>query len=57
MSLTVTGTFTRSGGIYAAVFKHTKQLNLKAIQRVVVSFDPFGKNVQNTRYYYWLRQL
>jgi uncharacterized protein YlzI (FlbEa/FlbD family) len=51
MALVVTGTKTRSGGIFAAVKRHANFINLKPATRVLIKFDPFGENS------YWIRQF
>lgn len=49
MSIKVGGTFSRSGGIVSAIGKQLKLINLKAVQRVTVTFDPFQENANPTR--------
>lgn len=49
MSVPFSGTFTRSGGIFAAIAKQIKMLNLKAVNRVTVKFDPFHEKANITR--------
>lgn len=49
MSIKVGGTFSRSGGIVSAIGKQLKMLNLKAVQRITVTFDPFHENAVPTR--------
>lgn len=49
MSVPFSGTFTRSGGVLSAIAKQIKLLNLKAVKRVTVKFDPFHENANNTR--------
>lgn len=39
------GTFIRSAGLYSALAKQAKLLNLKAAKRIHITFDPFGENV------------
>ncbi|KAK7068566.1 ribosomal protein, L53 [Halocaridina rubra] len=43
------GTFLRSAGIYSAIAKNCKILNLKPAKRIEFNFDPFGENVLSTR--------
>lgn len=50
MSVKFSGSLTRSGGVYSAIGKQIKQLNLKAVKRITVTFDPFNENVKPTRY-------
>lgn len=50
MSVKFSGSFTRSKGIFSAIIKNLNQINLKAVQKVTVTFDPFKENVKNTRY-------
>lgn len=50
MSVKFSGSFTRSKGIFSAINKNLGQINLKAVKRVTVTFDPFKENVKNTRY-------
>ena len=40
-----TGSFTRSAGLFSALAKQVKLLNLKPAKRVVFSYDPFGEDV------------
>lgn len=49
MSIPTTGSLSRSGGILAAIAKNVRLMNLKAVKRISVSFDPFGANVKHTR--------
>lgn len=49
MSIRVTGSLTRSGGLISAIAKNVRLLNLKAAKRITISFDPFGENVKHTR--------
>ncbi|XP_065087647.1 uncharacterized protein mRpL53 [Ochlerotatus camptorhynchus] len=49
MSIKVGGTFSRSGGIVSAIGKQLKLINLKAVQRITVTFDPFQENACPTR--------
>ncbi|XP_055598992.1 uncharacterized protein LOC129748403 [Uranotaenia lowii] len=49
MSISFSGTFSRSGGIVSAIGKQLKLVNLKAVQRVTVTFDPFQENAIPTR--------
>lgn len=50
MSIPVSGTFRRSGGVVSAIGKQLRGVNLKAAKRITVKFDPFGDNVTHTRY-------
>ncbi|XP_052871699.1 uncharacterized protein LOC128277295 [Anopheles cruzii] len=49
MSIKVGGAFRRSGGVVSAIGKQLKLVNLKAVQRVTVSFDPFHDSAVPTR--------
>lgn len=49
MSLPRTGSLSRSAGLISAVAKNLRLLNLKAVKRITVSFDPLGENVKETR--------
>ncbi|XP_058466689.1 uncharacterized protein LOC131439553 [Malaya genurostris] len=49
MSIKLSGTFTRSGGVFSAIGKQLKMLNLKAVKRITVTFDPFQENAVPTR--------
>lgn len=49
MSINLTGSVSRSGGLMSAIAKNVRLLNLKAVKRITISFDPFGENVKETR--------
>jgi large subunit ribosomal protein L53 len=49
MSIKYSGTFTRSGGLISAIIKQAKIVNLKAVKRVTVKFDPFHPSSGHTR--------
>ncbi|XP_053689086.1 uncharacterized protein LOC128738180 [Sabethes cyaneus] len=49
MSIKLSGTLSRSRGVFAAITKQLKLLNLKAVQRITVTFDPFHDRVIPTR--------
>ncbi|KAJ0182437.1 hypothetical protein K1T71_001806 [Dendrolimus kikuchii] len=49
MSIPISGTFQRSLGVISAIGKQLKLVNLKAVKRITVKFDPFGNNVTHTR--------
>lgn len=49
MSIKYSGTIVRSRGLVSAIAKQFKLINLKAVQRVTIKFDPFAENVQSTR--------
>jgi len=49
MSVKFSGGFSRSKGIFSSIVKNLKQVNLKAVKRVTVTFDPFQENVKSTR--------
>lgn len=50
MSVKFSGSFTKSNGILSAIIKNIKKINLKAVNKVTVTFDPFKENVKSTRY-------
>jgi hypothetical protein len=50
MSIKFSGTFKRSAGVSSAIAKQLELLNLKPVKNIVVKFDPFNKNVTETRY-------
>jgi hypothetical protein len=50
MSVGFSGTLKRSGGVASAIAKQIRLLNLKPVKNIVVKFDPFNKNVTQTRY-------
>lgn len=50
MSVPFSGTLKRSAGIVSAIAKQLRFVNLKPVKKVVVKFDPFNKNVTETRY-------
>ncbi|XP_055628855.1 uncharacterized protein LOC129770194 [Toxorhynchites rutilus septentrionalis] len=49
MSIARSGTFTRSGGIVSAIGKQLKMINLKAVSRITVTFDPFQEKAVPAR--------
>ncbi|EFX81361.1 hypothetical protein DAPPUDRAFT_303408 [Daphnia pulex] len=49
MSIPFSGGFTRSAGIYSAIGKQLKSVNLKPVKQVVFKFDPFRPNVKTIR--------
>ncbi len=50
MSVKFHGSLTRSKGVFSSILKNLEQINLKAVKRVTITFDPFKENVKNTRY-------
>lgn len=50
MSIPASGALRRSGGVVSAIGKQVKLINLKAVNRITVTFDPFSENVKSTRY-------
>lgn len=50
MSIRFSGTLKRSAGVASAIAKQVRLLNLKPVKNIVVKFDPFNKNVKETRY-------
>nr|CAH0112735.1 unnamed protein product [Daphnia galeata] len=49
MSVPFSGGFSRSAGIYSAIGKQLKSVNLKPVKQVVFKFDPFRPNVKTIR--------
>lgn len=49
MSIYYSGTLKRSGGIASAISKQLKQINLKGVKRIEITFDPFAKEVTSAR--------
>lgn len=49
MSIKFSGAISRSGGIAAAIAKQIRLVNLKAVKRVTVAFDPFDEKSSATR--------
>uniref|UniRef100_T1GGZ1 Large ribosomal subunit protein mL53 n=1 Tax=Megaselia scalaris TaxID=36166 RepID=T1GGZ1_MEGSC len=49
MSIPFSGTLRKSGGVVSAIGKQLKQINLKGVKRINVTFDPFSENVKSTR--------
>ncbi|CAG9855688.1 unnamed protein product [Phyllotreta striolata] len=49
MSIIYTGAFSRSGGIYSAIQKQLKMVNLKLVKKIQVQFDPFHPNAVTAR--------
>merc|ERR1712126_184020 len=43
------GRFSRSAGIYSAIGKQLKSVNLKPVEKIVFKFDPFRQNVTTVR--------
>ncbi|XP_055682808.1 39S ribosomal protein L53, mitochondrial [Lutzomyia longipalpis] len=43
------GTITRSGGLFSAIAKHSKLINIKPVNRITFQFDPFSKNSTELR--------
>lgn len=50
MSISYSGTVTRSAGIVSAIAKQTRLMNLKAAKRITVTFDPLHENAKEIRY-------
>jgi len=44
-----TGTVSRGAGLFAALAKNSKQLNLKPAKRLNFTFDPFGEDILSIR--------
>lgn len=49
MSVPFSGALRRSGGLMSAIGKQTKLVNLKGVQRITVTFDPFHESAIPTR--------
>lgn len=49
MSIYYSGALKRSQGIVSAIGKELKRVNLKGVNRVTITFDPFAENVKSTR--------
>ncbi|XP_055857322.1 uncharacterized protein LOC129920134 [Episyrphus balteatus] len=49
MSIHYSGALRRSNGVVAAIAKQLKSVNLKAVNRITVSFNPFNENAKSTR--------
>ncbi|XP_055537922.1 uncharacterized protein LOC129725770 [Wyeomyia smithii] len=49
MSIKLSGTFTRSRGVLSGIAKELRQINLKAVQRITITFDPFHERAIPTR--------
>lgn len=53
MSIVRNGLVKSAGGLFSHIAKNVKLVNLKAVKRITISFDPFGENVKSTR---WVRK-
>lgn len=49
MSIVINGLLKNPTGVLTFIAKNVKLVNLKAVKRITVSFDPFGENVRSTR--------
>lgn len=49
MSIAFSGRFARNGGLMKELTRELKNVNLKGVKRITVSFDPFGVNATTTR--------
>ncbi|XP_015171512.1 PREDICTED: uncharacterized protein LOC107063885 [Polistes dominula] len=50
MSIPLSGAFaTRSRGLMSSIAKEMRAINFKLVDKIVVQFDPFYKNVNETR--------
>ncbi|XP_061400018.1 uncharacterized protein LOC133337839 [Musca vetustissima] len=54
MSIYYSGALKRSQGIVSAIGKELKRVNLKGVNRVTITFDPFAENVKSTREFLFL---
>ncbi|GAB0099391.1 hypothetical protein DMENIID0001_152470 [Sergentomyia squamirostris] len=45
------GKLTRSGGLFSAIAKQSKLINIKPVNRITFSFDPFSKNSVEIRHF------
>lgn len=50
MALVRGGAVSRSAGIVSAIQKQVKLINLKAVKRITITFDPLHENAVETRY-------
>ncbi|KAK8386292.1 hypothetical protein O3P69_010763 [Scylla paramamosain] len=54
------GSFSRSAGVFSALAKQTKLLNLKPVKRIDFTFDPFADNaivVRDTLNYFYQEKV
>ncbi|XP_015523557.2 39S ribosomal protein L53, mitochondrial [Neodiprion lecontei] len=49
MSIPLSGTVKRSAGVYSALSKQLRGVNLKPVKKISISFDPFGNKTGPTR--------
>lgn len=49
MSIYKSGAFRRSAGVMSAISKQLKSINLKPVQRITFTFDPFSENAKTAR--------
>nr|XP_012218569.1 PREDICTED: 39S ribosomal protein L53, mitochondrial [Linepithema humile]XP_012218570.1 PREDICTED: 39S ribosomal protein L53, mitochondrial [Linepithema humile] len=50
MSIPFSGTLTRApGGVYSAILKQLKRVDLKPVKKINIRFDPFHEHVIDTR--------
>ncbi|XP_046745319.1 39S ribosomal protein L53, mitochondrial [Diprion similis] len=49
MSIPLSGTVKRSAGVFSALSKQLKSVNLKPVKKISIAFDPFGSNIEATR--------
>uniref|UniRef100_A0A336MSH9 Large ribosomal subunit protein mL53 n=1 Tax=Culicoides sonorensis TaxID=179676 RepID=A0A336MSH9_CULSO len=53
MALVRGGAISRSAGLQSAITKQVKLLNLKAVKRITITFDPLHENAVETRNFLW----
>ncbi|XP_031848808.1 mitochondrial ribosomal protein L53 [Nomia melanderi] len=53
MSIPLSGSRSRSGGIISAIAKHLRSLTLKPVKSINVKFDPFDYNALQTRDFFF----
>jgi len=49
MSIPASGTLKRSAGIISSIAKHVRMMNLRAVKRVNIKFDPFHEKSASIR--------
>jgi len=49
MSISYSGTISRSAGLVSAIGKQVKAMNLRGVKRVTISFDPFHEKAVDAR--------
>lgn len=49
MSVSIGGAVSRSRGLISAIAKEVREMNLKGVKRVTITFDPLAKSGNPTR--------